>query len=189
MIPLDFEVVGEIVRQLFLKNGHAVAPDIQNLEGAVSIHGDMNTSKKLAIIGLLSVVVLACALLHWRRVKLAEFDRGFRQNLAGTWLWELDNLPPGAHMPLSMRCTNIVAPDGTFIDLSWFRHSDCTNTYRRTGTWLVKNEHLIETIKTSTNPDEVTPHTGAGWIIHADAREFTVQWQNSNNESWKKAIQ
>ena len=32
---------------------------------------------------------------------------------------------------------------------------------RRTGTWLVKDGHLIETIKSSTNPTEVTPHTGA----------------------------
>lgn len=146
--------------------------------------------KKLAIIGLLPVIIFPCALLHWHQVKIAGFDTDFRQNLAGTWLRELDNLPRGVGMPQSMRCTNIVAPDGSFVCLSWFSHPDRTNTYQQTGTWLVKNGHLIQTVKTSTNPTEVTPRTNAGWIVLADAREFTVRWQSFTNESvWQRVIQ
>ncbi len=111
-----------------------------------------------------------------------------REHLAGVWLRTEDNLPRGVEMPLSMRCTNIVAPDGSFVERSWFSHSDRTNTYQRTGTWLVKNGHLIETIKTSTNPTEVTPHTGAGRIVYSDARGFIVRWPNSQETVWQKVI-
>jgi hypothetical protein len=144
--------------------------------------------KKLTIIGLLSIV-FACLLLHWRHAKISEFDKDFHQNLTGTWLREENNLPRGVKMPLSMRCTNIVAADGSFVELSWFRHPDRTNTYRNTGTWIVKNGHLIETVKTSTNPSEVTPHTGAGRIVRADASGFTVRWPNSNESVWQKISQ
>jgi hypothetical protein len=143
--------------------------------------------KKPAIIGLLIVIFIACLLLHWQQVKTAEFDRDFRQNLTGTWLRELDDLPPGPGMPLSMRCTNMVAPDGSFLCRAWFRHADRTNTYQQTGTWMVKNGRLIQTVKSSTNPTEVTPWTRAGRIMQADARSFIVRWQNSTNESvWQK---
>ena len=84
-------------------------------------------------------------------------------------------------MALSMRCTNTVAADGSFVELSWFRHTDRTNTYQRTGTWLVKDGHLIETVKTSTNPTEVTPHSDAGRIENADTLGFAVRWQHSTN--------
>lgn len=85
-------------------------------------------------------------------------------------------------MALTMRCTNTVAADGSFVEASWFRHTDRTNTYQRTGTWLVKSGHLIETIKTSTNPTEVTPHSDTGPIIQADPSEFTVHWRS--NVTW-----
>jgi hypothetical protein len=135
--------------------------------------------KKLAIIGLLVVIAAACPLLCWQRVKVARLDGDFRQHLAGVWLRQEAN----------MRCTNIVAADGSFVELSWFSHPDRTNTYQRTGIWLVKNGHLIETIKSSTNPTEVTPYTGVGQIIHSDARGFTVRWQNSEETVWQRAIQ
>jgi hypothetical protein len=139
----------------------------------------MHAMKKLTIIGLLVVIVVACLLLHWQHVKVARFDSDFRQHLAGVWLRQEAN----------MRCTNTVAVDGSFVELSWFSHPDRTNTYQRIGTWLVSNGHLIETIKSSTNPTEVTPHTGAARIIHSDAGEFVVRWQNSVETVWQRVVQ
>jgi hypothetical protein len=145
--------------------------------------------KKITIFSLLGVIVLAGVLLYWQHVKIARSDSNFRQNLAGIWLREDHNLRQGSGMPLSMRCTNTVAADGSFVELSWFGHADRTNTYRRKGTWLVKNGHLIEIIKSSTNPAEVTPHTDAGLIIRADTREFTLRWPNSEQTEWQRIIQ
>lgn len=146
--------------------------------------------QKLTIIGLLVVIVVACLLLHWQHVKISKFDNDFHQSLAGTWVRQVDNNPSKVGFAQSIRWTNIVAPDGSFLELSWFSHTDRTNTYRRTGAWLVKNGNLIETIKTSSNPSEVTPHTGGGRIIYSDAREFVMRWQNSTNESiWQRVIQ
>lgn len=134
--------------------------------------------KKLTIIGWLAVIAVACLLLHWQHVKTARFDSNFRQQLAGVWL----------RQEAGMRCTNTVAASGSFVELSWFSHSDRTNTYRRTGTWLVKDGDLIETVKTSTNLTEVTPHTGAARIIHSDADEFVVRWPNSVETVWQRVI-
>jgi hypothetical protein len=134
--------------------------------------------KKLTIIGLLVVIIVACLLLHWQHVKVARFDNDFRQQLAGIW----------SRQETDMRCTNTIAADGSFVELSWFKHSDRTNTYQRTGTWLVKDGHLIETIKSSTNPTEVTPHTGDARIIHSDAREFVVRWPNSVETIWQRIV-
>jgi hypothetical protein len=101
------------------------------------------------------------------------------QQLAGVWL----------RQEADMRCTNTVAADGSFIELSWFSHSDRTNTYRRTGTWLIKDGRLIEKITSSTNPTEVTPHQNAAQIIHSDAGEFVVRWQNSVETIWQRVVQ
>ena len=143
--------------------------------------------KKLTIIGLLVVVVAACLLLYWHHVTVARFDSDFRRQLAGVWLRAEDDLPRGVGMALSMRCTNTVAADGSFVELSWFRHSDRTNTYQRTGTWLVKNGHLIQMVKSSTNPTEVTPWTDAARIVRADASGFTLRWPKAD-EIWQKVI-
>ena len=91
-------------------------------------------------------------------------------------------------MPLSMRCTNTVTADGSFVELSWFRHPDRTNTYQRIGTWLVKNGHLVQTVKSSTNPTEVTPWTDAARIVRADASGFTLRWPKAD-EIWQRVIQ
>jgi hypothetical protein len=135
--------------------------------------------KKLTIIGLLVVIVVACLLLYWQHVKIARFDSDFRQQLAGVWL----------RQEADMQCTNSVAADGRFVELSWFSHSDRTNTYQRTGTWLVKDGHLIEMIKSSTNPTEVTPHTNAGRVVHSDTGKFVVRWQNSVETIWQRVVQ
>jgi hypothetical protein len=134
--------------------------------------------KKLTVIGLLGVIVVTCWLLHWRHVKISALDGDFRQHLAGVWLRQEAN----------MRCTSTIAADGSFVELSWFSHPDRTNTYQRTGIWLVKNGHLIEMIRGSTNPAEVTPHTGTARIIHSDAGEFVVRWQNSVETVWQKVV-
>lgn len=135
--------------------------------------------KKITIIGLLVVVVAICIVLHGQHVKsVARFDSDFRQQLAGVWLRQEDG----------MRCTNTVAADGSFIELSWFSHPDRTNTYQATGTWLVKDGHLIETVKSSSNQSEVTPHTGAAQIIRSDTGEFVVRWPNSVETTWQKII-
>jgi hypothetical protein len=132
--------------------------------------------KKLTIIGLLVVVVAVCLLLHWQHVKsVARFDSDFRQKLAGVWL----------RQEAGMRCTNTVAADGSFVELSWFRHPDRTNTYQRTGTWLVKNGHLIQMVKSSTNPTEVTPWTDVARIVRADASGFTLRWPKAD-EIWQR---
>ena len=144
--------------------------------------------KKIAIIGLLAAIIIACILLFQYHAKISKArDEAFRERLAGVWLREEDNLPHGVAMPLSMRCTNTVAADGSFVRLEWFSHPDRTNTYKRTGTWLVKNGHLIETVKTSTNPTEVTPHSDAGRIVRLDAGEFIVRWKS--DETWQRVIQ
>ena len=135
--------------------------------------------KRPAIIGLVVIVVAACLLLYWRHVTVARFDSDFRQHLAGVWL----------RQEAGMRCTNTVAADGSFVELSWFSHSDRTNTYQRTGTWLVKDGHLIEAIKSSTNPSEVIPHSNSGRVVHSDAGEFVVRWPNSVETVWQKIIQ
>ena len=134
--------------------------------------------KKLTIIGLPAVIVVACVLLHWRHVKISRFDRDFRQNLAGTWSSELD----------IMRLTNVVMPEGSFTSHLIFIHPERTNTYQETGTLLVKDGHLIETIKSSTNPTEATTHTGDARIIRSDAGEFVVRWPNSVETVWQKII-
>jgi hypothetical protein len=134
--------------------------------------------KKLTIIGLLVVIVIACLLLHWQHVKVAKFDSDFCQQLAGVWLRQEGG----------MRCTNTVAADGSFLESLWLSHPDRTNTYEWTGAWLVKDGHLVETVKTSTNPSEVTPHTLAGRIVHSDASQFVVRWPNSIETIWQKII-
>jgi hypothetical protein len=136
------------------------------------------SSCRASIIGLLVVLVAVCAWVRWQHVRIARLDSDFRQHLAGVWL----------RQETDMRCTNTVATDGSFVERSWFSHPDRTNTYQRTGTWLVENGHLIETIRNSTNPAEITPHTGTGQIIHADTDEFVVRWPNSAKTVWQKII-
>jgi len=144
--------------------------------------------KKITIIGLLAAIIIACVLLLRYHAKISKArDEAFRERLAGVWLREEHNLPHGVGMPQSMRCTNTVAADGSFVELSWFSHPEGTNTYRTTGIWLVKNGHLIQTVKSSTNPTEVTPWTDAGRIVRAVAGEFTVRWKS--DETWQRVIQ
>jgi hypothetical protein len=144
--------------------------------------------KKLTIIGLLAAIIIVYVLLVQYHAKISKArDEAFRERLAGVWLREEHNLPHGVGMPLSMRCTNTVAADGSFVELEWFSHPDRTNTYRRTGTWLVKNGHLIQTVKSNTNPSEVTPWTDAGQIVRLDAGEFTMRWKS--DETWQRVIQ
>ena len=135
--------------------------------------------KNLTFIGLLVVVVAVCLSLFWRHVAVARFDSDMRQHLAGIWL----------RQETGMSCTNTVEADGSFVELSWFSHPGRTNTYRRAGTWFVKDGSLVETVKTSTNPTEVTPHTLAGRIVRSDASGFAVRWPNSAETVWQRVVQ
>jgi hypothetical protein len=136
--------------------------------------------KKLTIIGLLVVIVVACLLLHWQHVKISRFDSDFRLSLVGTWSSELDN----------MRLTNVVMPDGSFTNHLIFIHPERTNIYQETGTWLVKDGKMIETVKSDTNPTARTPRSIIGRIIRSDAREFAVRWGISPDVYvWQKIIQ
>jgi len=136
--------------------------------------------KKLAIIGLLVVIAATFLLLYWQHTaSVARFDSAFRQQLAGVWL----------RQEAGMRCTNTVAADGSFVELSWFSHPDRTNTYQRTGTWIVKDGSMIETVKSSTNPAEVTPHSLAGRIVRSDASGFTVRWPNDAETVWQRVTE
>ncbi|MEI6197313.1 MAG: hypothetical protein WCS42_23610 [Verrucomicrobiota bacterium] len=146
--------------------------------------------KKLTIIGLLTAIIIACVLLFQHHAKMTKAsDKAFQEKLTGVWLRAEDNLPRGVGMPLSLRCTNTVAADGSFVELSWLSHTDRTNTYRSTGTWLVKDGDLIETVKNSSNTAEVTPHTGAARIIRSDAGKFVVRWPNSVETVWQRVAQ
>jgi hypothetical protein len=99
------------------------------------------------------------------------------QKLAGVWL----------RQEAGMRCTNTVAADGSFVEMSWFSHSDRTNTYQRTGTWIFKDGRLVETIKSSTNPSEVTPHTNSERFVYSNAGELVIFWQSSTNKTvWQR---
>ncbi|HTB85548.1 MAG TPA: hypothetical protein VK742_18010 [Candidatus Sulfotelmatobacter sp.] len=128
------------------------------------------------------VILVTCLLLHWQHVQVAGFDRDFRQHLAGVWL----------RQEAGMRCTNTVAAEGSFVELSSFTHPDRTNRYQRnqrTGTWLVSDGNLIETVKTSSNPTEVTPHTGTERIIYSDTNKFVGRWPNSVETTWQRIVQ
>jgi hypothetical protein len=132
--------------------------------------------KKLTIIGLSVAIFVACMLLLWQHVKISR-DRDFRQSLAGVWSWELEN----------MRCTNIVAPDGSFVSQLMFSHPDRTNTYQMAGTWHIKDGSLIETVTSDSNKRARVPRTHSGQIVRMDASEFVVAWQGSTNKSvWQR---
>ena len=136
--------------------------------------------KKLVIIGLVALIAVTCLLLHWQHVKIARMDRDIGQNLAGTWSSELD----------IMTLTNVVMPDGSFTSQLIFVHPQRTNTYQESGSWLVKDGKMIETVTHDTNPTALTPRTHVGRILNADAGGFTVQWQGSPDRwVWHKVAQ
>jgi hypothetical protein len=144
--------------------------------------------KKITIIGLLAAIIIACVLLLRYHAKISkDRDEAFRERLAGVWLRELDNLPHGVGMPLSMRCTNTVAPDGSFTGLQWLSHPDRTNTYQDTGMWHIKDGNLIETITKDSNVAAVVPRSHSGQIVFVNTNEFVVSWPADNSKSvWQR---
>ena len=128
------------------------------------------------MVGLSVVIIVGCVSLLWQHAMKSR-DNDFRQKLAGTWLRELAN----------MRCTNIVAPDGSFTCLSWFSHPDRTNTYQDTGTWHIKDGRLIETVSSDSNKAAVVPRSHSGQIVFANTNEFVVSWPADNSKSvWQR---
>lgn len=136
--------------------------------------------KKLGIIGLIVVIAVTCLLLHWQHAKIAKMDSDIGQNIAGTWSSQLD----------VMTLTNVVMADGSFTSKLIFVHPQQTNTYQESGSWVVKDGKMIETVTRDTNPTALTPRTRVGRILGADASGFTVQWQGSPDEwIWHKVVQ
>jgi hypothetical protein len=132
--------------------------------------------KKLTIILLSVVLVAVCVVLLWRHAKISR-NRDFSQRLAGAWSWELYNI----------RCTNIVAPDGSFTAQTIFSHPKSTNTYQMSGAWHIQDGSLIETVTSDSNKRARVPRTHSGKIARIDASELVVVWQGDTNTSvWKR---
>jgi hypothetical protein len=144
--------------------------------------------KKIAIIGLLAAIIIGCvALLHYHAKISKARDEAFQERLAGVWLREEDNLPYRVGGPLSLRCTNTVATDGSFVELSWLSHLDRTNTYQDTGTWHIKDGDLTETVTRDSNKAAVVPRSCSGRIVFVKTNEFVIYWlETTNTQVWQK---
>src|SRR5882762_8821174 len=81
------------------------------------------------------------------------------QKLAGVWSWQLEN----------MRCTNVVAPDGSFTGQAVFIHPRHTNTYQMAGTWQIKDGRFIESITKDGNKTAPVPRSHSGQIYFSNA--------------------
>lgn len=139
----------------------------------------LRAMKRWIIIGFSLLVIIAFILLAWHHTKTSR-DRDFRQSLAGAWSWELYN----------MRCTNIVASDGSFTSQLVFDHPSRTNTYQMAGTWHIKNGSLIETVTSDSKKSARVPRTLSGTIFRVNANEFVIAWQGSTNKSvWQRVSQ
>jgi hypothetical protein len=142
------------------------SPNPRDRTPVIKYHHSM---KKLPMIGSSVAILAACCLPLWWHIHISRFDTTFLQNLAGTWSSNLDN----------MRFTNAVSHGGGFICQLIFIHHARTNSYQEIGSWVVTDGKLIETVISDTNPTALTPRSRVGRIIHADAREFTVNWHGS----------
>jgi len=100
------------------------------------------------------------------------------QKLAGVWSWQLEN----------MRCTNSVAPDGSFTGQAVFIHPGRTNTqYQMAGMWQIKDGRFVESITSDSNKTAPVPRSHSGQIIFTNPNEFVVSWQGSTNKTvWQR---
>jgi hypothetical protein len=99
------------------------------------------------------------------------------QKLAGVWSWQLEN----------MRCTNSVAPDGSFTGQAVFVHPGRTNTYQMAGAWQINDGRFIESITSDGNKRSTVPRSHSGQIYFASPNEFVVSWQGSTNKTvWQR---
>jgi len=124
--------------------------------------------KKLTIIGLLVVTVVACILLLWHHAKISR-DRGISQKLAGAWSWEYANI----------RETYNFAPDGSFTAQETYSYSKSTNTYQMAGTWHIKDGRVIQTITSDSNKKARVPRTNSGQIVSIDTQEYVVAFDTN----------
>jgi hypothetical protein len=114
--------------------------------------------KRLAIIGLSVVIVVAFILLFWQHAKPSR-DRKFSQKLSGAWSWEI----------YSLHGTRNFAADGSFAEQVF----KGTNTYNLTaGTWYVKDGRVIVTVTSDSNKKAQVPRTSSEHIVSVDAHEF-----------------
>src|SRR5437763_534864 len=91
--------------------------------------------KKLAIVGLVIIGIIACGLLFWQQAKQSK-DRDFRHKLAGTWSWEFGN----------ERDTNVMAPDGGYDEQLISTNSKGVKLFQSAGMWQIKDGIFIETV-------------------------------------------
>ena len=124
--------------------------------------------KKLTIIGLSVIAVVACILLLWQHAKTSR-DRDFSQKLAGAWSWEYANI----------RETSNFAADGSFTVQEAFSRSKSTNTYQMAGTWYIKDGKVIETVTNDSNKKRRVPRTNSGQIVSIDAHEYVVAFDTN----------
>ena len=144
--------------------------------------------KKLTIIGLFAAVIIAWVVLPRSYASLSQDrDEVLQERLAGVWLRDEENLPSGVGMPLSLRCTNTVAADGSFVELSWLSHPDRTNTYQNTGTWRIKDGNWIETVTKDSNKTAIVPRVSIGHIVFLKTNELIISWPGTTNtQVWQK---
>jgi hypothetical protein len=112
--------------------------------------------KKLTIIGLSVVVVVACILLLWQHAKTSR-DRNISQKLAGAWSWEFANI----------RVTTDFATDGSLTsqEQDVFNYSKSTNTYQTAGTWYIKVARLSRLLQVTATKRREFPERAAGRLL------------------------
>ena len=100
-----------------------------------------------------------------------------QSKLTGTWALNLYNM---------LQDTNTVASDGSFH----LQEATGTNISQVTGTWLIKDGDLVETITSNTDRAHVRlPHTEIHHIVRLDTDELVECEYSTNEVTWKKIIQ
>jgi hypothetical protein len=99
------------------------------------------------------------------------------QKLAGVWL----------RQEAGMRCTNTVAPDGSFTEQAVFVHPGRTNTYQMAGTWQIKDGRFIESVTNDSNMTARVPRSHSGQIVFVNTNEFVVSWPADKSKTvWQR---
>jgi hypothetical protein len=136
--------------------------------------------KKLAVVGLVIIGIIACGLLFWQQAKQSK-DRDFRRKLAGTWSWEFGN----------ERDTNVIASDGSYDEQLISTNSKGAKLFQSAGMWQIEDGIFIETVTNDSRAHARVPRIKSAQIVRVDAREFVIVWPDpdSTNEPVKSVWQ
>ena len=126
--------------------------------------------KKIAIVGLI-IVVIVCGMLLYKQVKLSK-DSGSRSQLIGTWSWEFYN----------ERGTNTIAPNGSFDEQSVSTNYKGIKISQSAGTWQIKDGIFIETVTNDSRARARVPRIKSAQIVRVDARQFVIIWPDAAHE-------